>query len=100
VAVIKFSFKGKVFAMLPFDNRPWAKPLARVVIGVSIVGAVAGAWYMYSIGQLHIPEVTIFLLLLLAIIPPNIAVLRKQPEAAEDSKQPSSLLKENHIHVR
>ena len=61
--------------MLPFDNRPWAKTLARVVIALSILAAAVGGWYLYTLDELHIPEVTGLLLLLLTIIPPNVAVL-------------------------
>ncbi len=62
--------------MLPGEHKPWAKPLARGVIGGSILAAIVGAWYLYDIGQLYIPEITGILLLLLTIIPPNVAVLR------------------------
>jgi hypothetical protein len=87
--------------MLPFDNRPWARRVARVVICGSVAGAVAGGWYMYSVGELHIPEVTILVLLLLAIVPPNVAVLRKRPEAVDGAPaRPVAVLKEDHLHVR
>ncbi len=66
--------------MLPFQNRPWAKPLARLVIGASLVAAALGAYYLYTIEQLYIPEVTGILLLLLTIIPPNVAVLMRHPD--------------------
>ncbi len=65
--------------MLPCDDKPWAKPLARVVIGLSIVAAIIGAWYLYSIQQLYIPEITAIVLLLLTVIPPNVAILRQNP---------------------
>jgi hypothetical protein len=61
--------------MLPFDNRPWARTVAGTVIGLSVVAAVAGAYYLYTLDQLHIPEVTGIILLLLTILPPNIAIL-------------------------
>lgn len=67
--------------MLPGQHKPWAKPLARTVIGVSILAAIIGAWYLHDIGQLYIPEVTGILLLLLTIIPPNVAVLREKTAA-------------------
>jgi hypothetical protein len=76
--------------MLPFDNKPWAKRLAAVVISLSVLAAVLGAWYLHSIDQLYIPEVTGILLLLLTIIPPNIAVLRKKPPSADGSPNLSS----------
>jgi hypothetical protein len=75
--------------MLPGEHKPWAKPLAKAVIGLSILAAIVGAWYLYDIGQLYIPEVTGIVLLLLTIIPPNIAVLRAKPGAPP--KQAASL---------
>jgi hypothetical protein len=74
--------------MLPFDDRPWAKPLARLVICLSILAVIVGAWYLYSIGQLHIPEITGLVLLLLVLIPPNLAVLRRRPEPPVHLNQP------------
>jgi hypothetical protein len=65
--------------MLPFDKRPWAKSVARAVIVLSVVAAIAGGYYVYTLGELHVPEVAIIVLSLLAIIPPNVAiVMRKQ----------------------
>jgi hypothetical protein len=77
--------------MLPGQHKPWAKPLARVVIGVSILAAIVGAWYLHDIGQLYIPEVTGILLLLLTIIPPNVAVLKEKtvPPSRLDHPQPN-----------
>lgn len=64
--------------MLPFDNRPWAKAVARTVIGLSILAAILVAYYLNDNDELHIPEVTGICLLLLTIIPPNLAVLYKK----------------------
>jgi hypothetical protein len=75
--------------MLPGDDRPWAKPLARVVIALSVVATILGAWYLYSIHQLYIPEVTGLVLLLLVIIPPNLAILHEKPRS--QPKPPVSL---------
>lgn len=63
--------------MLPFDNRPWAKTLAGTVIALSVIAAIAGSYFLYSLDQLHIPEVTGIVLLLLTILPPNIAILHR-----------------------
>jgi hypothetical protein len=79
--------------MLPGEHKPWAKPLARAVIGVSILAAIVGAWYLYDIGELYIPEVTGILLLLLTIIPPNVAVLRVKTESPTKN---SASLKQPH----
>jgi len=79
--------------MLPGEHKPWAKPLARVVIGGSILGTIVGGWYLYDIGQLYIPEITGLLLLLLILIPPNVAVLRAKTEAPPKKPVP---LKQPH----
>jgi uncharacterized membrane protein YfcA len=79
--------------MLPGDHKPWAKPLARTVIGVSILAAIVGAWYLHDIGQLYIPEITGILLLLLTIIPPNVAILREKTEIPTKNSAP---LKQPH----
>jgi uncharacterized membrane protein YfcA len=71
--------------MLPFEYKPWAKPLARVVIALSVVAAIVGAWYLYSIHELYIPEITGIVLLLLTIIPPNVAVLREKPRSQPET---------------
>ena len=68
--------------MLPFDNRPWARSAARAVITLSLLAAIAGAYYLYDSDELHIPEVTGILLLLLTILPPNIAILLRKTDAS------------------
>jgi uncharacterized membrane protein YfcA len=82
--------------MLPGEHKPWAKPLARTVIGVSILAAIVGAWYLYDIGELYIPEITGILLLLLTIIPPNVSVLRAKTEVSPKQSAP---LKHPHPHT-
>ena len=64
--------------MLPFDNRPWAKAVARAVIVLSIVAAALGAYYCYETDQLHISEVAIIVLSLLLVLPPNIAIVLRE----------------------
>jgi hypothetical protein len=71
--------------MLPFDNRPWARSVARAVIVLSVLFAIAGAYYFYSLGALHISEVTIILLLLLTIIPPNVAIIKRKTSVGSDT---------------
>jgi uncharacterized membrane protein YfcA len=83
--------------MLPFEEKPWAKPLARFVIVFSILAAIVGAWYLYSIRQLYIPEITGILLLLLTIIPPNAAVLHKKSKAPPEKPV---RLDQPHPHTR
>ncbi len=77
--------------MLPFDNRPWAKPLARLVIGASLVAAGFGSYYLYTMEQLYIPEITGILLLLLTIIPPNVAVLMRRPGDGSSDRDASGI---------
>ncbi len=68
--------------MLPFDNRPWARALARTVIVLSLIAAALGAYYCYITDQLHISEIAIIVLSLLAIIPPNVAIILRRSEPA------------------
>ena len=82
--------------MLPFDNRPWAKTLARTVIGLSIVAAIVAAYYLNDNDQLNIPEVAIIVLLLLTILPPNIAIVMRKPQSGDHS----GALNQSHLHGR
>lgn len=61
--------------MLPNDHKPWAKSLARTVIGVTLVALACLAYYLETHNSLHIPEVVGIFLLFLTIVPPNLAVL-------------------------
>jgi hypothetical protein len=85
--------------MLPFDNRPWAKRVAQIVIGVSVVAAVVSAYYLYDMDELHISEVFIILLLLLTIIPPNVAVIMKRNPNDATPGVPASAMNE-HLRIR
>jgi len=87
--------------MLPFDSRPWAKALARTVIVLSLVAAALGGYYCYVTDQLHISEVAIIGLLLLTILPPNIAiVLRKDDSGGATAEEPSGIGHPRHLRVR
>ena len=61
--------------MLPHDQKPWAKSLARVVICVTILGLTVLAFYLEAHNSLHIPEIVGIFLLFLTIVPPNLAIL-------------------------
>jgi hypothetical protein len=61
--------------MLPNDDKPWAKTLARTVIGVTLVGLAFLTYFLQSRGSLHIPEAVGIFLLFLTIVPPNLAVI-------------------------
>ncbi|MDQ2832477.1 MAG: hypothetical protein M3Y50_01810 [Acidobacteriota bacterium] len=61
--------------MLPNDDKPWAKPLARTVIFITLIGLGILAYYLEDVNSLHIPEMVGIFLLFLTIVPPNLAVL-------------------------
>jgi hypothetical protein len=61
--------------MLPNSNKPWAKTLARAVIGVTLVALGVLAYVLHDHDSLHIPEVVGIFLLFLTIVPPNLAVI-------------------------
>jgi len=82
--------------MLPFDNRPWAKALAATVIGLSVLAAVLAAYYLNDTDQLHIPEVAIIVLLLLTILPPNLAIVLRKRATSEGS----SAMNHARLHSR
>jgi uncharacterized membrane protein YhaH (DUF805 family) len=62
--------------MLPFENRPWAKKVALSVILFSLLAAAIAVIVLDRTKGLDTGAVTAIFLILLAIIPPNIAVLR------------------------
>jgi hypothetical protein len=61
--------------MLPNDKKPWAKTLARTVIGVTLVALGVLAYVLHDRDSLHIPEIVGLFLLFLTIVPPNLAVI-------------------------
>ena len=61
--------------MLPHDDKPWAKPLARTVIVLTMIALGLLAYYLDAHSSLHIPEMVGIFLLFLTIVPPNLAVL-------------------------
>jgi hypothetical protein len=61
--------------MLPHDQKPWAKSLARVVICGTILGLALLAYYLRTHNSLHIPEIVGIFLLFLTIVPPNLAII-------------------------
>jgi hypothetical protein len=61
--------------MLPNDDKPWAKTLARTVIGVTLVVLLCLTYFLKTHNSLHIPEVVGIFLLFLTIVPPNLAVI-------------------------
>jgi uncharacterized membrane protein len=61
--------------MLPHDDKPWAKTVARIVICGTIVILVVLAFILKAYNTLRIPEVVGLILLLLTIVPPNLAII-------------------------
>jgi len=91
--------------MLPYDNRPWAKALARTVIVLSVIAAALASYYCYITDQLHISEVAIIGLLLLTILPPNIAIASRKTGSGsapseEPAAEPSGIGHQRHLRVR
>jgi hypothetical protein len=62
---------------LPFEDRTWAKPVARWMIGIVLVAEVATILWLLHYGPLDTGEVLALLLTLLAVIPPNVHILRQ-----------------------
>jgi hypothetical protein len=71
--------------MLPFDDRPWAKTVATIVVVFSILAAIATAFYLEYIGTFHFSEMLILALLLLTIVPPNLAIILRKPGTPEST---------------
>ena len=63
--------------MLPFDRKPWAKHVAATVILFTLVAAVILPFYLRHIRHLDPPMAVLIVLLVLAIVPPNLVVLRR-----------------------
>ncbi len=80
--------------MLPCQNSTWSKSIARSIIALAILAAIVTAYYLHDQHLLYIPEITILLLLLLAILPPNIAILFRK----DDIGSSASTLDHNHSH--
>ena len=66
--------------MALFEGRTWSRKHAVAIIALSILAAILTAYYRHSQGALDIPEVVILILLLLAILPPNFALLLRKPD--------------------
>jgi hypothetical protein len=61
--------------MLPNDDKPWAKPLARTVIVLTLIALALLSYYLEGRNQFHLPEIVGVFLLFLTIVPPNLAIL-------------------------
>jgi hypothetical protein len=65
--------------MLSFDKKPWARSLATTVVLIASIGLFTLTILLHHYNELHIPEVAIIALLLLLLLPPNIAIIRQTP---------------------
>ena len=63
--------------MLPFDRKPWAKQVAWTVIVLTVIGALIAPFYLHHIRHLDPPMAVLVILLVLAIVPPNIVIVRR-----------------------
>ena len=61
--------------MLPNDDKPWAKTVARIVISATIAALIILAFILNAYNTLHIPEIVGIFLLFLTIVPPNLAII-------------------------
>jgi hypothetical protein len=73
--------------MLPFDHRPWAKHLAATVILITLVAAVLIPIYLHRHHILDTGAIVAVLLILLAAIPPNIAILMHKCTPEEEARR-------------
>jgi fatty acid desaturase len=61
--------------MLPGDQKPWAKSVARIVVFATIIVLAVLTYFLKTHNSLHIPEIVGIFLLFLTIVPPNLAIL-------------------------
>jgi hypothetical protein len=76
--------------MLPYDNRPWARTLAKIVVVSSTCLLIALGVFLHSIGQMRISEYVGLLILFLTIVPPNLAVIYRKRDGAKTLNPPSN----------
>ena len=79
--------------MLPHDDKPWAKTVARSVICVTLVALAVLAYFLNAHNSLHIPEIVGIFLLFLTVVPPNLAIIypwllpaKHLPQRSADAK--------------
>ncbi len=65
--------------MLPFEEKIWAKPVAKfMIIATLLAEAIAFLWLRHY-GPLDPPEIVALILILVGVLPPNIHILRRHP---------------------
>ena len=57
--------------MLPFEEKTWAKPLAKAMIICTLLGEVIAFLWLRHLGPLDPPEILALLLILIGVLPPN-----------------------------
>ncbi|MCU1324096.1 MAG: hypothetical protein JWM43_3745 [Acidobacteriaceae bacterium] len=71
--------------MLPYDNRPWAKTLAKFVAVSATCLLIALGLFLHHIGQMRVSEYVALLILFLTIVPPNLAVIYRKRSRSSPS---------------
>lgn len=74
---------------LPFDNRPWAKRIAKLVIVATLLLEAGVIYWLSQYGPLDIPEILALVLFLIAVIPPSLHIIRGKSYFAHESDSAS-----------
>ena len=82
--------------MLPFDRKPWAKHVAGIVIAVTIIAAICVPIILHHRKALDLPIIVGIVLLLFAIIPPNILILRQRPQSGQNPESMRPPIRPTH----
>jgi hypothetical protein len=61
---------------LPYENRPWAKRVATLIIVGTLLLEIGVIVWLRRSGPLDIPEILALVLFLIAVIPPSLHVIR------------------------
>ena len=77
--------------MLPFEERIWAKPVAKFMIIATLLGEAAAVLWLRHYGPLDPPEIVALILILVGVLPPNIHILRRQPGASRAPVQAGAM---------
>ncbi len=75
--------------MLPYSNRSWSKRVAGAVIAATLIGLAVTAILIRRARPLDVAEIAFIVLMLLAVLPPNIAILRRPPYQAPHPPGPN-----------
>ena len=63
--------------MLPFEEKTWAKPVAKFMITMTLIAEAVAVLWLRHYGPLDPPEIVALLLILVGVLPPNIHILRR-----------------------